>query len=287
MASSSPSPNDKTRPMDTWDDISIAQVVVFAIYLVGGVCLCVKHGMERSAGFRFLVILSLLRIVGASMLLASIHDALDESLYIGWAICSGIGFGPLVLMLQGLLGRASDEINRSGAAPLLLRPLCRPAFQLLMVTAMVLIIVGGTRSNFSFSSGSPRIDYNILSRVGVALMIVILAFMMVQLALLWARRRHITPEAHRTVAVVALASPFLVVRTAYAVIVILADDSSSVWYSLGMEVIMEFVIVFIVELVGFWLPRAASRGRVAQESVEQGPQFAKPCLGEPHDVERN
>ena len=147
------------------------EIVVNAFHLVGGIYLCVKHGISRAAGFRFIVILALARLIGSSMLLATLSDATNQSLYTGWAVTKSFGLGPLILMLVGLLSRTFDWINRGGS--IVLPPLVIRLVQLLMLVAVVLAIVGGTPSEYSTDATSIIVDYNTMSKVGMALMILV------------------------------------------------------------------------------------------------------------------
>lgn len=86
------------------DGVAVLQLVVFAIYLVFAFILCSRHGFSRSSGWVILITFSLLRIIGASFELATIHYA-SRSTYGGALICQSIGLSPLTVLNIGLLSR--------------------------------------------------------------------------------------------------------------------------------------------------------------------------------------
>ena len=248
-----------TRPMNTQDYISISEIVVYSFYLIGGIYLCAKHGISRAAGFRFLVILALARLIGASMFLATLKDATNKSLYAGWAITNGIGLGPLVLMLIGLLSRLFDFINREGHVVIPAR--VSRAVQILMIVAIILLIIGGNESDYHMSGTTITVDYDAISRAGMAIIVVIMAAVVAGLALAVKYKTRIPAGEKRVLSAVGLAMPFVIVRLAYGCITILGNKHMNTWVYLGAGVIMEFIVCFIVEVVGFTLKKLPTQGR--------------------------
>ncbi|KAJ4157921.1 uncharacterized protein LMH87_008477 [Akanthomyces muscarius] len=252
-----------TRSMNKQDHIAMAEIVVYAFYLVGGIYLCVKHGVSRAAGFRFLVILALARLIGSSMLLATLSDATNQSLYTGWAVTNGVGLGPLILMLVGLLSRTFDWINRGGS--IVLHPLVTRLVQLLMLVAVVLVIVGGTLSDYTTDGTSVIVHYNTMSKVGMALMIVVVVIAAGQLGLAFIHKDRIPAGETRLLPAVSLAIAFTIVRLIYGCVVILSDTNPSIWVYLVTGVIMEFVICLIVEVIGFNLHKIPKYEQTKQD----------------------
>lgn len=241
------------RSLDTYDRIAIAEIVVYAFFLIGGVFLCFKHGLKRSSGWRFLVILALARLIGSAMLLATINDPTNESLYIGWMTLNGVGFGPLILMLLGLLGRLFESINREGRE--IVKPVYQRLISLLMLVAMILLIVGGTQADYTIVNGTPKITYTPESRAGAALMIVVLGFLVIETLLVIRNQGYIAEGEHRILIAVLASLPFVIVRLIYTCVLILGNKSQSVWFYLAGGVIMEIMVVLICEAVGFTLQK--------------------------------
>lgn len=256
--------------MNTQDHIAIAEIVVYSFYLIGGIYLCVKHGISRTAGFRFLVILALARLIGSSMLLATLSDATNKRLYIGFAVTNGVGLGPLILMLIGLLSRTFDWINRDGFN--VLPPHIPRLVQLLMLVAMVLVISGGTRSDYTTHGSSIIVHYNAISKAGMGLMVVVVIAVVGQLGLAVVHKDRIPAGETRLLPAVAIALPFTIVRLIYGCVVILANTNTSIWVYLVTSVIMEFIVCLIVEVVGFSLRKIPKYelGKQGMEGAEMG-----------------
>ncbi|KAJ6779724.1 hypothetical protein PWT90_02067 [Aphanocladium album] len=192
-----------TRSMNTQDHIAIAEIVVYPFYLVGGIYLCVKHGISRTAGFRFLVILALARLIGSSLLLVTLHDAANERL------------------------RSFGWINRDGYTLLPLRVL--RLVQVMMVVAMILVIVGGTQSDYTTKGTSILVHSNAVSKAGMSLMIVVTVALVSGLGLAVLLKHRIRAGETRPLPAVAVALPFVIVRLAYDCVVILGNKQTSIW----------------------------------------------------------
>ena len=69
-----------------------------------------------------------------------------------------------------------------------------------------------------------------------------------------------------------LALAFTIVRLIYGCAVILGNASPSIWFYLATGVIMEFIICFIVELVGFTLRKIPQyeQSKYGIESAKMG-----------------
>lgn len=254
------------RSLDTYDNIAIAEIVVYSFFLAGGIFLCVRDGLRKSAGWRFLVVLALARLIGSALLLATVNDPTNESLYIGWMTLNGVGFGPLILMLVALLGRLFESINRQSPQPVV-KPIYQKGIEVLMLIAMILLIVGGTSSTYTMVDGSPKITYTTESKAGAVLMIIVMVFLLLQVLLVVRYQGYIAQGDHR-ILVGALASlPFVIVRLVYTVLLILGGKKTTVWLYLGAGVIMEMVVCFICEIVGFSLKKVVPETK-AQETEQ-------------------
>ncbi len=263
------------RPFDTYDGISAAEVGIYSIFLVGSVYLCIKHGFAKSAGWRALLLLSLLRLIGGGMRLATISMDQDPNnttlvnLYIGWSVCNSLGLGPLVLMLLGLLSRAFESMNRNGHETI--KPIFHRLIQLLMLIGMILLIVGGTQVNYPLDGSLPT-EYPLISRIGLALMIVVVGLLCLETALALMNRRYVAPGERRLILVIVLSLPFVIVRVAYSALRIYGHVKSSAYLSLGMSVIMEVIVVTMCQILGFLL--------------DQVPEEPKPAEAEMYGMER-
>ncbi|KAF4994025.1 hypothetical protein FGRMN_6059 [Fusarium graminum] len=242
------------RPMDTHDDIAIAEIVVYTFLLLGAIFLCTAHGFSRNAGWFNIIILSLARLIGSSMLLATINDPGNTNLYIGWITLNGIGLGPLILILLGLLGRCYDSIRHQGG--MTIPALYQRAVHLMMLAAVILLSVGGANSNYTLDGASPIIKYSTESKIGAVLMVIVLVLVIGQFILALLNQSYIMDGERRLLIAVGASLPFVVVRLAYTCFLILGGHKQEVWLYLGAGVIMEMVVVIICEAVGFTLRKA-------------------------------
>lgn len=241
-----------SRGFMTYDSVAAAEIAIYSVFLIGGIILCRRHGFTKSAGWRFLIILSLARIVGSGLLLATLNDATNIDLYVGWVICESLGLGPLVLMILGLLSRVFESLGRQGYATV--KPMYNRAIQLLMVVGLILIIVGGTQADYQATESLTfKVTYPAISKAGSAIMIVVVV--LVGLTILAAIRHqgHVSQGEHRIIVVAAICFPLIAVRTAYSAIKVLGEVQGTVWLTLGMSTIMEMLVTLLCEVLGFTL----------------------------------
>ena len=95
----------------------ILDVVIIAYYAVAlplSVWLVVKHGFGRQQGWFYLVLLSLLRLIGSGTGYAYVKNPTSNSLLEASVICDSIGISPLLLALCGILDRVNNGMNGYG-----------------------------------------------------------------------------------------------------------------------------------------------------------------------------
>ncbi|KFG82127.1 hypothetical protein MANI_005675 [Metarhizium anisopliae] len=239
---------------DTYDVISVVGIPIYVVFLVGAVFLSVKHGFKKSSGWRYLIVLAVARIIGFSFRLAIMDDPANTSLWIGWMTVNGLGLGPLVLVLLGLLSRVFDSVNRQGHV--VLTPTHQRLVQLLVLVAIIVTIVGGTQSDFSFRNGAVSVDYATASRVGVGLMIAAVVLLCLEVLVAFRNQGYVAQGEHRILLGVVASLPFVIVRLVYSCLTVFAGVNSNVWIYLCMGVLMEMVVVFMLEVLGFTLDKA-------------------------------
>ncbi|EKJ73506.1 hypothetical protein FPSE_06124 [Fusarium pseudograminearum CS3096] len=239
------------RSLGAHDDIAIAEIVVYTFLLFGALFLCKTHGFSRNSGWFYIIILSLARLIGSSMLLATINDPDNTNLYIGWIVLNGLGLGPLILILLGLLDRLFNTIKSQGGAGI--NVLYQRVVHLLMLVAVILISVGGASSSYTLDGASPTIKYSTESKLGVSLMIVVLVLVIGQLLFALRNQSYIVDGERRILIAVGASLSFVIVRLAYTCTLILGGHKQDVWIYLGAGVIMEIAVVIICEAIGFTL----------------------------------
>ena len=135
--------------IDYRDGVSIALIIAYLPALAIATYLAVHHGFNRSAGWMFLVIFCLARIIYAVMQLATISAPNNISLYIGYSVLESIGLSPLMLAAIGLLTRLLESINR--AAQTSITPRVFKLIGLMITTGLILAIIGGVNAGSTFS----------------------------------------------------------------------------------------------------------------------------------------
>jgi hypothetical protein len=90
--------------LDYRNIVEIIQLVAYIPCLIIAAIVAFRHGFGRSSGWIFLVMFSLIRIVGSiTSLLTMSNDSI--ALYITAAVCESIALSPLLMSSIGLLSR--------------------------------------------------------------------------------------------------------------------------------------------------------------------------------------
>ncbi|OAQ58778.1 inhibitor of apoptosis-promoting bax1 domain-containing protein [Purpureocillium lilacinum] len=248
-----------SRPFDFYDRVAIATIVVFSCYLIGGTWPCVKHGFHKSSGWGFLVILALARLIGSSLRLATINDPTNDNLYIGWMVLNGLGLGPLVAMLTGLLTRAFEGIAVSRGGDFAFCDAYQKVVNLLMLVGLILVIVGGTESDFSVDGNSePHVNYAGLSVAGIAIFVAVAGALLIEQALAVTNWTWVLRGERRIVATMGATLPFVIVRLVYSCIEVFGEKTPTKGEYVSMFVVMEMIIVFMCEMLGYTLGNSTS-----------------------------
>ncbi|KAI0395358.1 hypothetical protein F5Y17DRAFT_204816 [Xylariaceae sp. FL0594] len=264
------------------NNISIAQVVLYVPALAVAIFLCVKHGFGRSAGWLYLVIFSLSRILGASLQLATIADPGNLSLYFGSLTLQNIGISPLTLTLLALVNRVLASIeNRSGSSGTIVNPRVLRLGQIVVLVGLILTSIGGSNSGTGYASTGVY-AVSALTQAGLGLTIAGFALVVLATAVivLGGHVSSVEDGEKRVVLAVALSAPFLLVRILYSAIGVYgygANNNKSlsafspfagdVNVLLGMAVIEEIIVVFVIEAVGLTL-KVRPTSRVSEDGKE-------------------
>ncbi|KAL5356384.1 hypothetical protein BJX96DRAFT_162440 [Aspergillus floccosus] len=241
--------------------VAVAEISFYSPALLIAGLLMFRHGWRRTAGWLFLAIFSLVRLIGASMQLATIHDPSNVSLYIGTAILDSVGLSPLILSGLGLLSRALYSISKARQTTVHL--LAVHLIQLLTIVALILSIVGATSMPHSaFLSGTQTMDTKMT--VSVVLFLVAFGSLCLLVLSMWPCMRHIEQGEKRLLFAVTLSLPFLLVRLIYSSVSILGKNphfnraTGSTTIFLCMALLMEACVVVIYEGTGLTLQRLSS-----------------------------
>lgn len=255
------------RPLDIYDRIAVATIIVYSFFFCGGIFLTFKHGFAKSSGWRFLVILALARLIGSSLRLATISDPTNENLYVGWMVLNGLGLGPLITMLLGLLARLFMTISFNRNGNFFYSPRFQHLWELAMLVGLILVIVGGTESDFTIVNNEPKVHYSELSEAGISIFVAITGILCFGIFVASYNYASIDQGERRILVALILCMPFVIVRLVFACLEIWGGITASRWLYLGMFVIMEMIVVFICQVLGFLLDKVKIRPAPGEPDV--------------------
>jgi len=234
--------------LSRYGKLSIAIIVYYVFALPVAVWICIRHGFGRHAGWFYLLSLSIVRIVGASLRIAA-DEHPSEGLYIGAFVLSAVGLAPLLLALLGMIKRVNDgkEFGSVRVPP--------RAFQLTHVVTfvgLIMAVVSGADS----SSSNPKTlsSAKTYRKASSTLLLVSLVLSSCMVVFLFSRRRKVIPGDRVIVHCVLAALPFLFVRVAYSMII--AFDKSvnplapNIWEEAFMQILMEMLAYTLFLIAG-------------------------------------
>ncbi|KAK0125435.1 hypothetical protein ONS95_000551 [Cadophora gregata] len=244
--------------------VSIGQIIIYTYCLAVAIFLALRHGFRRNAGWMYLIIFCLARIIGPAMELATINDPTNTDLYTGYAILNNVALSPLMLAALGLLGRLLENIRETHNTRL--HPAILRIVQLIIVVGLILGIVGGLDASDAYvkalhAGSTAAYRPETLNKVGTALFI--LAY--VALTSFTIAISFSTPHAQagekRLLYAVAFALPFLLVRLVYSCFSTFTQNpkfnllAGNETVLLCMAYLMELPVVITFEIIGLTLKK--------------------------------
>ena len=264
--------------------LAIAEIVFFAPALILSLFIVFRHGFTRQMGWVYLVLLSLLRLVGSGALLYSQSNndqsvALLTTIY----ITNAVGTAPLLLALLGFLARVHDGMKAQATN---LPDLVFRGISLLAIVGLALAIVGGIDVSDRSASASKLKTGHDLARAGSCIFLVIYLTLAAITILTFTRKSSVLTGERKLVDAGVAALPFLLVRIVYAVIVSFTTDPNSDFYAASvnvyisafMQFLMEAIVVVIFVTAGLMTPK---RQKVATPDVELNSSYAGGYAGVP------
>ncbi|CCM06400.1 uncharacterized protein FIBRA_08660 [Fibroporia radiculosa] len=193
--------------------ISVAEIIVYSPILVWSIALTVRHGFTRRAGWVFLVLLALIRIVGGITHIASEVSPTNTTLQIVYSILETSGVSPLLLATLGFLQTVCQ--NSLDDHPLIKRGL--RLMGLLCTVALILAIVGGVKEGEA-TTESTLTSGQSLRHIAVILFGILYGLIFFVHVFCWSNRDTILRYRRTLLAGISAALPFLAIRVAYTVL---------------------------------------------------------------------
>lgn len=270
------------------DGIAIGEIIFYVPALAIAILLAIRHGFGRNAGWLFLVLFTLARVLTGALQLATINAPPSSlvGLYIGVSILQGIGISQLELVCLGLLSRILVNINKYHTT--FLSPRYSRLTQVITIVALILGIVGGVNASNSLAETGVY-TVQTISQVSVALFIVVFALLVLGTIATSFSVSHAEKGEKRLLLAVALVLPFMLVKLVYSAISVLGHSASfnsltgDPTIFLCMSFLMEVITVIIFEAMGITLrkipkderplpgqPMAAENGYVPSSQAHSG-----------------
>ncbi|KAF7899894.1 hypothetical protein EAF00_004230 [Botryotinia globosa] len=253
--------------------VEIGELIVYIPSFFLSVFLAFRHGFGRSAGWYFLIIFCLARIIGLCMSLAAISSP-SVSLYTGALILQTIGLSPLLLATLGLLSRVIDSINQNTHTIVQSRML--KLIEILTLVGLILGIVGGLNASDTYTSTGKWVP-GTESKVSNVLFIVSFVAIIATTILTSFSISHAENEEKRILLGVTIALPFLFVRLLYSVLSTFVSHYSkfnalngSFTVLLCMDLLEELLIVVVYLTIGVTL-KVKSKDVVADADMQPLP----------------
>ncbi|KAI0639026.1 hypothetical protein C8Q77DRAFT_1034073, partial [Trametes polyzona] len=193
--------------LDARGIISIAVIVIYIPILITGVVLSLRHGFARKEGWIYLVILSLIRLIGSITHILSEGNPTNTTLFTITSILEAAGTSPLLLATLGFLQTTAQYgIDKS--------PIMQTGHRLAGVVSLVgliLAIVGGTTLGDAKSQSSLNTG-NTLRHVGAILFVVAYIAAGLLTFYCWNHKKMIMKYRKRLLTGITITLPFLAVR---------------------------------------------------------------------------
>lgn len=259
-----------TDMIDYRSRVSIAIIVLYVPVFFTAIFLATRHGFKLNSGWICLIVFAVIRMLYSSFQLATIHRPTDVGLYIGAAVMSGVGLGPLVLAAVGMLIRVRDTIRKNHETVIVNAHL--HLIQAVTILGVILALAGGIKAGENFKHTGHFITLS-LTKIAISLFVVAFAAILTVVFFTAFNVPHIERGERRLLLAVGLSLPFLFVRLIYSCYVAFANEArfslinGDVSIMLAMGVIQEFIIVMIYLSTGLTLRIILKEEMAAKEKV--------------------
>ena len=256
-------------------DLSAAEIAFFAPALCIATYILFRHGFNKQLGWFYLVMLSILRIVGASATLyMETQNKYTPGLLETAAITSSVGTAPLVLALLGFLHRISDGMTHPESR---INNFVFRGIHLLALGGLVIAIIGGVDET-NTNANTAKTGRELVEAASILFLTVFLCAAGITV-LFMSRKSSVHYTETKLLYAGAIALPFLCVRILYTVIVAFSshDPSSNFYYrnvnvlvSAFMQFLMEAIVVMIFIAAGLLTPGKQTHHQSMNAGVQAG-----------------
>ncbi|EIW56860.1 uncharacterized protein TRAVEDRAFT_127494 [Trametes versicolor FP-101664 SS1] len=260
--------------LDARGYIAIVEIVIYAPLLLVIIPVVFRNGFARKAGWIYLLLLSIFRIVGGVTHILSEQNPTDKTLQTVYTVTESAGLSQLLIATCGFLGTVTQHSLDQRAfvkTGLLL-------LELLGTGALVLVVISGTKSG-NAKTQSQLDQATTFRHIGIIVFGVLYFTLVGATAFCWINRQTIPKYRRKLLLGIACALPFLGVRVLYGILsafvpsqlgfdaeghlVLMLHPSSLSKFStttgswalfLTMSVAMEYAVVLTYTVVGIRTP---------------------------------
>ncbi|EJT75605.1 hypothetical protein GGTG_05538 [Gaeumannomyces tritici R3-111a-1] len=197
------------RPFGYRDAISVLQVAAFTIYLgVAFVVLC-----TRRSGWWSLLVFSLLRLVGAALMLAT-FERNSRDVWAGVLVCESLCIAQMTVLLKTLLAR----LNRFACV--------LPTWGFVLPEALAFGGIGLATAGFVYAEDWPDpLAPNPIAQSAVVFFTALYLYTVGLFVRLWVARDDKVPPAERPALLCfAILMPFMLARISYSLVFVITGD---------------------------------------------------------------
>ncbi|ETS81816.1 hypothetical protein PFICI_06818 [Pestalotiopsis fici W106-1] len=237
-------------PLDGRAYVSIAELVIYLPLTLAAVSVCKRHGFERSSGWIYIIMLGIIRVIGAVCNLVT-YSSPSVGLYTAVFTLDSIGISPMLFATLGLISRLfrwTQALSNTRARSKQFR-----LAQLVFTAGFILSIVGGVTTQNTT-------DPSTISRV--AILLYLLGFIVCAgfEATAWTNLSHhqSIPAAERNIVfIVAAALPLILIRIIFSLLVVFVHDSTfsivrgPTGVYVGMAVVEEVLVMVMYTIAGW------------------------------------
>lgn len=254
--------------------LSILELIIFTPALIGSIYVVYKHGHRKQLGWRFLVMICLFRLIGASTLLASVHHP-SAGLTITYDVMNSFGLSAVLYTALGLLSRVQSGMDHHGLPARLFRLLGLPG-----LAGLILSIIASV--NIFSKDPSDQSDGLTYFRVAMILFLVVFIADVLITIHSFINISHVQQRDRRLLYAVLASIFFMALRTCFSLLCAFANNPtlfsswSLEWEAIlahgSLGVLMEAIVVGIFLWAGFItvaVPRPAAPRRKVGPAVYQ------------------
>ncbi|KZT33624.1 hypothetical protein SISSUDRAFT_1027488 [Sistotremastrum suecicum HHB10207 ss-3] len=240
--------------------VSIVQIIVYLPLIALALILVFRHGFSRESGWIFLAIFSLIRIVGAALILILENESSPSSnLVTASSIVVSIGLTPLLFAVMGFLtivAQRSPSLHMIRSKSIFYRLL-----HLAITAGLILSVVSATKLSSSSSTSSDISQANNFRKIAGFIFTGAYLILVALHLFCWMNKSQVLYHRRKLLLGLSCAVPFVGVRVAYTLIGSLQSFTSnfspingSIVLYVAMSVAMEFIAIFIYVVVGISIP---------------------------------